>query len=319
MAAKPRVLITGGTGFAGTHLVNHLLETQDLDLHVTSFGSNQSIVAQKLGDDRVHQLDLTDEGATAALIQELRPDQLYHLAALSAVGTSFESPAKVMSVNTRLQVSLLEALRHHSPQTRTLIIGSAQEYDLIAHPPTGPISENHPLGAANPYGVSKIDQDLLALSYYYSYQLPIIRTRPFNHIGEGQTPDFAIPAFAKQIIAIKRGQQNSIKVGNLEAIRDLSDVKDIVAGYQLLMEKGELGQVYNLGSGKGYKVGQVLEQMIELSGHDITIEVDPDRLRPLDVREIIADNSKIVSLGFEPTTDISQTLLRVLQDWESKS
>jgi len=318
-----KVLITGGTGFAGSHLVEHLLEKGGFEIHVTSFGSTPTSVSALLPAERIHKLDITNEEETARLVNELQPNQIYHLAAIATVADSFTSPARSIVTNTLLQISILEAIRKHAPMARTLIIGSAQEYDFIGHDASGKITEDHPLGAVSPYGVSKIDQDLLALSYFYTYNLQVIRVRPFNHIGEFQTHHFAVASFAKQIAeaekSTKPGETAVIKVGNMSAIRDFSDVKDMVRAYALLMEKGNVGDVYNVGSGVGYSMQAVLDMLVAQSTAEISVETDPERMRPLDVPSIVADISKISALGWTPTIPLETTLRRVLTYWREQT
>jgi GDP-4-dehydro-6-deoxy-D-mannose reductase len=314
---NPQILITGGTGFAGSHLVEHLLEQGYKNIHVTAYSDKSGFVHDLLPAAQIHKLNLTDATATADLIKELQPDQLYHLAALSTVGDSFSNASQVCINNFQLQVNVLEAIKQHSPQTKILAIGSAQEYDVISHQADS-ISEDHQLGPANPYGVSKVDQDLLALSYHYAYDLKVIRVRPFNHIGEGQTRGFAVPDFAFQIAEIETDQREKISVGNLDAIRDFTDVKDIVRGYVTIMEKGELGQVYNLGSGSGISIQSILDQLSTLADKPITVEVDPKKFRPLDVPQIIADTTRIKELEWYPEIPINSTLQRVLNYWRKQ-
>jgi len=316
------ILITGGTGFAGSHLVEFLLNDQQIDpkqIHVTTYASTNTVVNGLLPESHIHALNLTDEEATKELLTRIKPTQIYHLAAIAAVGNSFDSPSKVLTINLQLQVSLLEAIRQIVPSARTLIVGSAQEYDVISSPALAAISETHPLGPANPYGVSKVDQDLLALSYHYSYDLQILRVRPFNHIGERQTPDFAIPAFAKQIVEEEKSQldRGSITVGNLSAIRDFTDVKDMVKAYHTVMEKGQVGDVYNIGSGQGYVIDDLLNMLISGARKPIDVLSDPKKFRPLDVSKIIADSTKIRALGWQPNYAISDTLERVLTYWRN--
>lgn len=323
MPISKKILITGGTGFAGSHLVEYLLTLPDAgstEIHVTKYGSGADFVETLLPNNQVHQLNLTDEAATAELITKIQPDEIYHLAAIASVGNTFQSPAKVIEVNMSLQISLLEAIKNHAPEARTVIMGSAQEYDCISVPAIDPISELHPLGPSNPYGISKVDQDLLALSYFYSYRLPIIRVRPFNHIGERQTPQFAVPAFAKQIAEISKANQSNpeIKVGNLDAVRDFTDVKDMVRAYVLLMEKGTIGEVYNIGSGQGHSMHSILDILLSQVNTPISVKTDPNLLRPLDVPVIIADNTKIKKLGWQPSISIEETLSRVLNYWKDQ-
>lgn len=323
----PKVLITGGTGFVGSHLVEALLSqnySQDRSqIYVTSYSAaNESFVASLLPADNIHQLDLTDQKATFSLIKTLKPDQIFHLASLAAVGKSYENIKKVIDNNTQLQLNLLEAVKQFSPHTRILTIGSAMEYDLSHdYPGFNPEQtvEEYPLGPASPYGVSKTTQDLLAYAYQQSFGLNIIRVRPFNHIGERQTPDFAIPAFAQQIAAVENNKQESIRVGNLTAIRDFTDVKDMVQAYILLMKKGKSGNVYNVGSGQGYTMQKVLEMMLELSTAEIRIEKDPTRIRPADITAAVADYSKIAQLGWQPRIELKDTLQRIINYWRSNS
>jgi len=314
-------LITGGTGFAGSHLVELLLKETAEEIHVTSFSDRKSFVHTLLPETQIHLVDLTNRKKVFELIEELKPSKIYHLAAISEVGKSFEAASEIINNNTILQLNVLEAVREIVPQARVLIVGSAQEYDLIkglGDRVQGQIDENHPLGPANPYGVSKVSQDLLGLSYFYAYGLDIVRVRPFNHVGERQTPGFVISDFAQAIVKIERAEQDELQVGNLEAIRDFSDVKDIVAGYKLLLEKGEAGEVYNLGSGMGQSVNQVLELMKSLAIVEIPLKVAQNRLRPVDVKMIVADNSKILSLGWQPQFQLKHTLERVLNYWRQQ-
>lgn len=311
------ILITGGTGFVGSHLVEKLISLVDRNqIHITSFKDKNS--HSFLKSENVHSVDLTDKNQVFQLFSLEHFTHIYHLAAFADVGSSFEQTEKVLENNLKLQYNTLEAHRQLQPQAKLLMIGSAMEYDLISNPPDSPINESHPLGPVSPYAVSKVFQDLLSLSYYYSYQANIIRVRPFNHTGERQTENFVIPSFAKQIVEVERGQKSEIRVGNLEAIRDFSDVKDIVEAYVLLMDKGQIGEVYNLGSGKGIKIEQVLKMMINLSGLDIPIIADESRLRQKDVPAVIADISKIQNLGFSPTHPLDETLQRVLNYWRNQ-
>lgn len=318
---QPKILITGGEGFVGSHLVEQLLANTKAELHLTTYSAKESYVRQLVSPDQIHQLDLTDQAATFELIRTLQPDQIYHLAALSAVGSSFGRVKVVLENNTQLQLNLLEAVRQFQPQARILVIGSAMEYDLThSYEDFSPkaITETYPLGPVSPYAISKSLQDFLGYSYAKSYQLDIIRVRPFNHIGERQNDEFVVPAFAKQLVAIERGEQQSLKVGNLEAIRDFTDVKDMVKAYQLLMEQGQTAEVYNIGSGQGQSIQQVLDLLIELSQAEVKIEQDQNRLRPSDVPIAIANPAKIKQLGWQPEIELKATLKRILDYWRSQ-
>lgn len=306
------ILITGGTGFVGSHLVEYLLSTGQTNAHVTAYGSLDSFVSTLLPPEQIHNLDLTDQIATAALFQELKPTVVYHLAAFSSVGSSFEIVSQVIQNNTQLQLNVLDAIRQITPQARALIIGSAEEYG-VSEPSEIPISEVHPLRPSNPYAVSKVTQDLLAYAYTQAYDLDIVRVRPFNHTGERQSTAFAIPAFIEQIIKIEQGKQATLHVGNLEAVRDFTDVKDVVAAYNLLVEHGLKGEVYNLGSGQGRSLREVVELLQSFATCSIALETDASRLRPSDVPVMIADSSKIRALGWKPSIPLETTLERMLE------
>ncbi|MBU2543645.1 GDP-mannose 4,6-dehydratase [Patescibacteria group bacterium] len=316
------ILITGGTGFVGSHLVEALLKADQANIHVTSYSDNPGFVHALLPTNQIRSIDLTDQTKTFELIKKLQPDQIYHLAALAAVGKSFKNTKQVLDNNNQLQLNVLEAVRQYVPHAKILAIGSAMEYDLITtYPGFDPqaVSETYPLGPISPYAVSKVSQDLLAYAYAQSFNLNIIRVRPFNHIGERQSPDFAVSAFAKQIVAIENNQQKKIKVGNLTAVRDFTDVKDMVKAYLLLMEKGESGQVYNIGTGRGYSMQEVLDILMSLAKVKTEVEIDQTRIRPSDVPIAMADPRKIKSLGWKPTIELNETLKRVLAYWRSQS
>jgi GDP-4-dehydro-6-deoxy-D-mannose reductase len=170
----------------------------------------------------------------------------------------------------------------------------------------------------NPYAVTKVTQDLLAQAFSLSFNLNIVRARPFNHIGEGQSPDFVIPAFASQIVAVERGQQESIRVGKLQTVRDFTDVKDMVNAYIVVMNQGKVGEVYNIGSGRGWKIGEVLDMLIAHSTAQITVEVDQARLRPSDVEYFVADAHRVQELGWSAQIPLEETLLRILNEWRKK-
>lgn len=308
-----RILVTGASGFVGSHLVEYLQAQGYRDIYGTTSGQSEWLEKQ-IGSDHVIALDLTNEEAVFTMLQELKPDWIFHLAALAFVGESFQRALEVMENNTALQYIMLEGVRRFLPSSRLLSVGSATEYGLLPEGFDGShIAEEYPLYPSNPYAVSKITQDYLALSYFLAYKTDVVRVRPFNQIGPRQGNQFAVPAFAQQIVAIERGEQDKLKVGNLEAVRDFTDVRDAVRAYELLMREGKAGEVYNIGSGFGVSMQEILDQLIALSMADIMVEVDEARLRPVDVPVFVADNTKLRSLGWAPRLSLRQTLIDVLE------
>jgi GDP-4-dehydro-6-deoxy-D-mannose reductase len=309
------ILVTGGTGFAGSHLIEALQAKGYHNIHTTHFGSGTQafVESEQL---HLHQIDLTQREATLQLFQSIRPTQVYHLASFAAVNKSFEQGEALLHNNTILQLNVLEAIRQHVPNAKLLSIGSAEEYGTVEQ--QHELDEATPFNPVNPYAVSKITQEMLSLAYLTSYDLKIVRARPFNHIGEKQSPDFVIPAFVSQIVRIERGEQDVLRVGNLSAVRDFTDVKDMVQAYITLMEKGQIGEVYNIGTGKGWQIKEVLDKLIQLSTSQITVEQDLTRMRPSDVPYFVANSTKIKQLGWQPTIPIEETLQRILLDWRQR-
>lgn len=310
---QPRILITGADGFVGGYLLEFLQSAGYSEIWGTNFSPNPWL-EEKLGPGRVRSIDLQDSEAVFALVQDIRPDWIVHLAALAFVGDSFNRATEVMNNNTTLQYVMLEAVRRFVPQSRLLAIGSAAEYgSLPDNYDSAQIREDFPLYPNNPYAVSKLTQDFLSLSYHLAYGLDVIRVRPFNQIGPRQTDQFAVPAFARQIVRVERGQQSEVKVGNLEAVRDFTDVRDAVKVYELLLRVGRPGEVYNLGSGRGNSMQTILETLVSLAKVPVKVVTDPARLRPVDVPVFVADNQKITSLGWKPAISVEQSLQAVLE------
>lgn len=312
------ILITGGTGFAGSHLVEHLQTKGETNIHVTNISNRESYVSSLLPSEQIHKLDLTDKSAVFALISAIKPTQIYHLASAAAVGSSFTQARSVLESHVTLQLNLLEAVKELVPDCRILAIGSALEYAVTQVIAQQPINENCQIGPVSPYAVSKSFQTLLAQSFAHSYKMDIVMVRPFNHIGERQGLGFVVSDFASQIAAIEKGRQDILRVGNLSAIRDFSDVKDVVAGYQLLMERGKSGEVYNIGSGVGHSIKELLDWMITAATTNIEVETDQTKFRPLDIESVIADNSKIRALGWQAKANLHETVLRVLAWWRAQ-
>ncbi|HSD98999.1 MAG TPA: GDP-mannose 4,6-dehydratase [Patescibacteria group bacterium] len=312
-----KILITGASGFVGAYLAKHLLELGHAEIHGT-YLSDDSLERSPLKEKiTFHKVDLAQKEQTEELIKKVIPDEVYHLAAMSSVAASFQNPIGTFHSNIDAQLNLFESLRTHDlTSTKVLVVGSAEEYGHVKSEDL-PINESAPLRPASPYAVSKVAQDFLALQYTISYHMPIFRVRPFNHVGPGQTPQFVVAAFAKQIAEIEKGIiPPVVKVGNLDAKRDFTDVRDMVRLYPLLLEKGEVGEVYNAGSGVSHKVEEILHFFTENAKIIITVEQDPSKMRPADIPEIVADSQKVQKVtGWKPEISFEQTLKDTLDYW----
>jgi len=314
-----KAFITGLSGFVGSHLSKHLLEKNFLVSGTYFTEESLAGVGEK---DRLelYQLDLLDEKKTHSILNSVKPDYIFHLAAVSSPRESFKDPKKTFENNITSQINLLESVRKLGLiDTRILIVSSAEVYGHV-DPKNIPINENTPLNPTNPYAVSKISQDYLGLQYFLTNKLKIIRVRPFNHVGPGQSPDFVISAFAKKITDIEKGKEEVMKVGNLTSKRDFTDVRDMVKAYLLAIEKGELGEVYNLGSGKSYFISDILEMMKKMAKVEIITENDPDLMLPSDDPELRCDFTKFHELtGWKTEIPIEKTLIDTLDYWRNKN
>ncbi len=312
-----RALITGAAGFAGGHLVEHLTAATDWEIwgNVLEAGHSRFIVPGA----RVVVADLRDPGATRELVEQARPDFVFHLAAQAFVPQSWADPWDTLETNLRSQINLCEALLRSSSKARVLVVGSNEEYGQVRSDEL-PVKEDNPLRPDSPYAVSKIAQDFLGLQYFLSHGLPVVRVRPFNHIGPRQGEKFVASAFAKQIASIEAGLQPAVvKVGNLNAQRDFTDVRDMVRAYHLALTQGEVGEVYNIGSGAPRSIQHVLDTLLSYSGADVRIEIDPERMRPSDTLIAYCDASKFTAqAGWTPTIPFEQTLRDVLDDWRKR-
>ncbi|HUX75749.1 MAG TPA: GDP-mannose 4,6-dehydratase [Anaerolineae bacterium] len=314
-----RSLITGAGGFVGGHLCAYLLAHTDWELTGTVYPHPVDAQPQE-PRLRLKHADLRDPEGVQALVGELQPDTIFHLAAQSFVPVSFADPWDTLQNNIRAQLNLLEAVRRSGRDVRVLVVGSNEEYGA-PKPEELPQTEESPLRPNNPYAVSKVAQDFLGLQYYLAYGLPVVRVRPFNHTGPGQAPRFVVPAFASQIARIEAGLQEPVmKVGNLEAARDFTDVRDIVRAYHLAASQGEPGEVYNLASGRPQSVRGLLEMLLSYSRTQIRVERDPSRYRPVDVPVVYGSAAKFRQrTGWEPQIPFEQTLRDTLAYWREQA
>lgn len=311
-----KVLITGITGFAGSHLADYLISKNNYEVAGTCLDKKTVSNLDSSKDNiALHELNLLDESATTKLIQDEKPDLLFHLAALTSPRSSFDNPKDTFINNVAAQINILEAVRKYSMNTKVLVVSSAEIYGLVS-PENLPIDEDTPFNPTNPYAVSKLAQDYLGLQYFLSNKLKIVRVRPFNHVGPRQAPVFVVSAFAKRIVEIEKGKETVMKVGNLSSKRDFTDVEDMVKAYVLALEKGKEGDVYNLGSGKSYEIGKILEMMIGLSKVEIKTETDQSLMLPSDNPELVCNPSKFAALtGWKAEAPIEKTLEDTLDYW----
>lgn len=311
------ILITGAGGFVGRHLITHLLKEADGPL--VGVARPDAVPTDLPPEVHLIEADLNDAAATGNLVRETRPGLVYHLAAQSSVADSHADPLGTLFNNIGAQVNLLEALAALGSNPRVLVVGSNEEYGQVEADEL-PIRETNELRPLSPYAVSKVAQDLLGYQYFRAHRLPIVRVRPFNHTGPGQEARFVAPAFARQIARIEAGLQPPVlSVGNLDAERDFTDVRDIVRGYRLALLRGQAGEVYNLGSEQPISIRRLLEELLGLSTVPVRVDRDPAKLRPSETPPQVCDSRKLRNrTGWRPTIPLQRTLADVLDDWRER-
>jgi len=313
-----KALITGITGFAGSHLAEYLLaEHPDVEVYGTyRWRSRMDNVEHLRSRVKLLEADLRDYTSMHSALERSRPDVIFHLAAQSFVPSSWSAPNETLTTNVAGQTNLFEAIRALKLDPVVQIACSSEEYGLVL-PGETPIKETNPLRPLSPYAVSKVAQDYLGYQYFQSYGLKVVRTRGFNHTGPRRGQVFVTSNFCSQVAAIELGlQEPIIRVGNIDAIRDFTDVRDMVRAYWLAVTKAKPGEVYNIATGNGIKIREMLERLIQLAAVEVKIEVDPDRLRPSDVEILIGDASKFrADTGWEPRISFEQTLNDLLDYW----
>lgn len=313
-----RALVTGINGFAGSHLADYLLTQPEIELFGGVYGDCENIVQL---DKRATFIagDLTDPAFAEALLSKTAPDRIYHLAGQAFPPASWQDPWATIDINVRSQVNLLQSAVRLQSRARILVIGSMEEYGRVA-PDALPVTESTPFRPDSPYGVSKIAQDLLGLQYFLSHYLHVVRVRPANHIGPRQNEQFVTSNFAKQIAEIEAGRREPVlRVGNLGAERDFTDVRDMVRAYFLALERGIAGEVYNIGHGRAWSIHAVLDMLLLQTCAKIRVEQDPARLRPSDTPALYSNPSKFhAQTGWEPTVPLETSLRDILDYWRER-
>jgi len=316
---RPHAFITGIAGFAGSFLAEELLAHG----YTVSGSTNTKEPLRNLKDIQkklnLVELDITNAKKTEQIVIRLKPDYMFHLAAIASVGKSFEMERLTFDVNLSGTVNLLEAAKQTRSLKRFLFVGSADCYGKFS-PVNKTLRENQPLNPISPYGISKAAAEQTSLYYFRQHGLPVVITRAFTHSGPRQTDSFFVPSFAKQVAMIEAGiQKPIISVGDLSARRDISDVRDIVSGYRLAVEKGVPGEIYQLSSGKSVEVKKLLEGLVSLSSAKIKVGVDKARLRKSDIPILRGDNRKAVEqLGYKSRYSVRETLQETLQYWRTE-
>jgi GDP-4-dehydro-6-deoxy-D-mannose reductase len=314
-----RVLITGITGFAGSHLADYCLE-RGLDVHgIIRWRSRTENIEHFTDRVTLAECDLRDAGSTHDVIDDMRPDLIFHLAAQSFVPTSWKAPSESLITNVIGQLNILEAVRKTGLKCRIQIACSSEEYGMVSEEEL-PIKEESPFRPLSPYGVSKVGQDLLGYQYFMSYGMDIVRTRGFNHTGPRRAPVFVVSDFAKQIVDIENNRRDPVMyVGNLDARRDFTDVRDIVRAYYLSLEKGKGGEAYNICSEHSWGIRELLDRLLSMTDAEIEVKQDKARMRPSDVPRLHGDCSKFrKDTGWKPEIPFETTLKDMLDYWRNR-
>ncbi|MEO6760868.1 MAG: GDP-mannose 4,6-dehydratase [Candidatus Saccharimonadales bacterium] len=307
-----KVLVTGVNGFVGHHLAKELY---DNDIEVVGIGGTQGTTEKSLFVQDYHVIDLMDAEATNS-IDFSNIDGIVHLAGLATVGPSFDNPGKYMSTNVGIEINLFEAALKQRASPKFVVISSGSLYDPRS---SLPLTEASAILPNSPYAVSKLGQEQMA--QYYTYRgFNVVVARPFNHIGPGQNIGAIVPDLTQQVVAFEKGQSSEVMVGNLDARRDYTDVRDIVRAYKLLLEKGVSGEIYNICTGRSLSGQEILDQILQASGAKPTIKQDPAKMRPSDTPNIYGSHDKLTDdTGWAPTIDIQTTIKDVVADWRSRN
>ena len=307
-----KALIIGAAGFVGGYLADHLQKECGWSVCVTKMPQEVCSIENV----EIYDLDILEKNAMEQLLEQVAPDYIFHLAAQSSVAVSWKRPDLTVDVNIKGCVNVLEAIRKMEKKPRVLLIGSGEEYGPVKQE-ENPVKETQTLQPGNIYAATKVCQNMIGKIYADAYQMDVMMVRAFNHIGPKQAPLFVVSDFCKQVAEIEKGQKEPVMyVGNLCAMRDFTDVRDIVRAYAMLIQKGTAGETYNVGSGKAIEIRELLDKILKLSTKEIKVEIDEKKLRPVDVKIVEADVSKLVrETGWERRFELEDTLKDILEYW----
>ena len=317
MKYRVRVLITGAMGFAGSHLTDQCV-ADGWEVHGTCIEAELRL--PKRPGLTLHVAELRDAEAVRRVVAEAQPDRVYHLAAQASVALAWADPATTLTDNLVMTLRVLDAVRLEASEARVLTIGSSEEYGSV-EPEDFPIVETQPLRPVDPYGVSKVACEMLARQHAYSYGTHIVCARPFNHIGPRQRRGFVLPDFAAQIAAIEREELPPVlKVGNLNAARDFTDVRDVVRGYRLMLEHGEPAAAYNVCSGSTVRIGDMLDTLVHACTVKVHVELDTALTRPIDRPASVGSSAALqAATGWRPMISPTQSVLDTLEYWRTEA
>jgi GDP-4-dehydro-6-deoxy-D-mannose reductase len=310
-----RALVTGVSGFVGGHLTEHLVAQGDLVVGLSASGRWPAELAHLGETVRIEPFDLVerDEDELAELVRRKQPEVIYHLAAQSNPQGSLADPRGTWTINLVGSLNLLEAVKSSGQKPRVILVGSGVSYGNPA-PEFIPVGEDCPLRPNNPYAASKASVDLLGIQHHLAYGTDVVMVRPFNHAGPRQSSRYVLAALALQVAEVESGRRDSLEVGNLDVVRDFTDVRDVVRAYRLLAQDGTPGEVYNLGSGRGTKIADALEHLRSLANGPVPVRVDAGRVRAVDQPLLVADPTKLRdAVGWAPSFTIEQTLADMLE------
>ena len=313
------ILITGIAGFVGRHLTDLLRKSGDYKIFGTILPGEQPQQDGSLDDVSLIECRIEDRSGIESAINQARPSVVYHLAAQSSVARSLSDPSGTFQANVMGTLNLLESLRGSTELRALVLVSSAEVYGVVPESAL-PVTEDQNLDPSNPYACSKACADLLGAQYFKTFNVPVIRVRPFNHIGPGQADGFAASSFAKQIAEIEAGvRPPQIRVGNLEAKRDFTDVRDIVRAYILTSQRSVPGEAYNICSGAAVSMHEILDMLLSLTTSQVEVVPDPERMRPSDLPILLGDCSKFRNTtGWSPEIPLDQTLRDLLYYWRAR-
>jgi GDP-4-dehydro-6-deoxy-D-mannose reductase len=311
-----RILVTGAGGFVGNHLLRALRAEGAVEIFATTLVDGGETRPSDIEGVEWVPLDVTSMDSVVETVARTRPDAVYHLAGQASVGASFESPLVTWDVNASGTLRLLVALQKHSPDTRRVVLASSAEVYGIVAAENQPISESSPLDPVNPYGASKVAAEAAAIGASRAGGIDVVIARTFNLIGPGQDGRFVVPSIARQLSAFLRQADGDrvLQLGNLSVERDFLDIRDAVAAYILLMQRGQSGTAYNICSGTSRPLSAIVERLVELSGSNAKVVVDPSRVRPTDIPVLVGRNDRLRGLGWEPGHRLDETLQAILDD-----